>query len=571
MDINNKLTKILAAAVILVSLCISVFFVTVKQGYHEDELLTYNLANSTASLKVDGGWNSSEGFNSYLSAGEHRFDYANAYKNQIIDASHPPFYYFLVHTVCSFFPDVFNRYFAFVINAVMMSLSLILLFKIGKRVTDNNLYALLAMGGYGLSVACVTMTFYLRMYCTLMFFVLAFLYLSLVIYDRKNEIKIFDCILTFLTVMFGVLTQYYFILFAGLTGLVMLVFKIKERNIKSLLIYIGVSALGFAAALICYPYIITNVLGGNRGLGSLNINIDTITIVTYIGYKLMTYVEILAKELFIGEGWLLWASLAAAIGFGIYFRFVKKRRLKRKYFFLIIPSVVYFGLISLISPFNSDRYVAVSLPILSMLFTFTYIKIAEFIIKDKAKIVLPICLILVSAAAFAVVRPYYVYGTTSLYDIKTDKCLFIGTEAEEWNKCIDKLMLYDETYIAQTSDMSPTLAGELDAFANKRGVITNGKIDAFINGYLTSRKTDKEKLDSLSKIKDDKKLNSLSELTVYISRLADKEKVIDYIKKNTVFKSCELIQADKSFEEFYNWYDYFVETESYCNVYRFRV
>jgi Na+/H+ antiporter NhaC len=30
-----------------------------------------------------------------------------------------------------------------------------------------------------------------------------------------------------------------------------------------------------------------------------------------------------------------------------------------------------------------------------------------------------------------------------------------------------------------------------------------------------------------------------------------------------------LIQKDYSFDEFYNWYDYFVETESYCNVYRF--
>ena len=26
---------------------------------------------------------------------------------------------------------------------------------------------------------------------------------------------------------------------------------------------------------------------------------------------------------------------------------------------------------------------------------------------------------------------------------------------------------------------------------------------------------------------------------------------------------------DYSFDEFYNWYDYFVETESYCNVYKF--
>ena len=42
-----------------------------------------------------------------------------------------------------------------------------------------------------------------------------------------------------------------------------------------------------------------------------------------------------------------------------------------------------------------------------------------------------------------------------------------------------------------------------------------------------------------------------------------------YITENTKFKNYELIQADRSFDEFYNWYDYFAETESYCNVYKF--
>ena len=59
------------------------------------------------------------------------------------------------------------------------------------------------------------------------------------------------------------------------------------------------------------------------------------------------------------------------------------------------------------------------------------------------------------------------------------------------------------------------------------------------------------------------------EITVYISRLADSDTVIDSITQNTQLKNYELIQADYSFDEFYNWYDYFVETESYCNVYRF--
>ena len=167
MTISNKISRIALAAIIVVSLCISAFYLNTKQGYHEDELLTYNLANSSKQLNI-GGWNTPEDMNEYLAVyPEHRFDYAQVVQNQIIDASHPPFYYALVHTVCSFFPEVFSKWLAFVINLAMMAGALIMLFKIGKRVTDNNLYALIAVGGYALSIACITTTIYLRMYaCT---------------------------------------------------------------------------------------------------------------------------------------------------------------------------------------------------------------------------------------------------------------------------------------------------------------------------------------------------------------------------------------------------------------------
>lgn len=52
-----------------------------KQGFHEDELLTYNLANSSKQLNVDGGWNSPEDFNEYLAVSpDDRFDYAQVYE-----------------------------------------------------------------------------------------------------------------------------------------------------------------------------------------------------------------------------------------------------------------------------------------------------------------------------------------------------------------------------------------------------------------------------------------------------------------------------------------------------------
>lgn len=568
MKVSDKISRAAVVVIIVISLSVSFVYMFMKQGFHEDELLAYNLANSSKQLNTDGGWNTPEDFNEYLTAGEHRFDYANAYQNQIIDASHPPFWYFLVHTVCSFFPNVFSKFLIFAINVVMITCSLILVYKIGKRVTDNNLYALIALGGFALSIACITATIYLRMYATLMFFGLAFLYVTLKIYDRE-EIKLTDFIIEAVVIFFGVLTQYYFIVFAGLVGFVFLIYSIKDKRIKPLVFYIIAAVTAFGLAFAAYPYIISNLFGGNRGLGSLSIDIDTITIVTYVGYKLMTYVEILAKELFLGQIWLLALCALTMLVFGVYFRFIRKIKLNRKSLFLIVPAFVTFGAIALVSPFNSDRYVMISLPALSMIFTFTFIKVFTYLLKSKANFVMPVAVVLISALGIAFIRPYYIYGQTNLYEPRTKECLFIGTEIKEWNKCVDKFMNYDSTMIVQTSALSTTLTSELEDFANSRGVITNGKIKGFVDGYMTSGMLEFNAHDSLGSIKSDEKLKDLSEITVYISRIADQKTVSDYIKTNTQFKHSELIQADCDFNDFYNWYDYFVNTESYCNVYRF--
>ena len=88
MKIDNKKARIILAVIIAVSLVISTVYMFAKQGFHEDELLTYNLANSSKQLNVDGGWNSPEDFNEYLAVSpDDRFDYAQVYENQIIDAS----------------------------------------------------------------------------------------------------------------------------------------------------------------------------------------------------------------------------------------------------------------------------------------------------------------------------------------------------------------------------------------------------------------------------------------------------------------------------------------------------
>ena len=259
----------------------------------------------------------------------------------------------LVHTVCSLLPGVFSKWLAYSINVLAMAGILIMLYKIGRKITGNNLYALIGVGAYALSIACITTTIYLRMYATLTFWVLAFVYMSIKLYEKKNTVGIKDCILLAVTVLCGVLTQYYFILFAGLTGLVFLVFKIKEKCGKDLIKYIIAAVVGAGLALCIYPYIISNVLGGNCGLSSLDMSaLDMITVVTYVFYKLCTYVQILAKDMFINQVWLLGLCTAVVIGFGIYFRFVKKVKIPKKAMFAVVPAVCYFIGISLVSPFN---------------------------------------------------------------------------------------------------------------------------------------------------------------------------------------------------------------------------
>ena len=570
MKLSKTMTRTVLALIILVSLGVSVFFLAIKQGYHEDELLTYNLANSSKQLNI-GGWNTPEDMNEYLAVTEaHRFDYAQVVQNQIIDASHPPFYYALVHTVCSFFPGVFGKWLAFIINIAAMTGALLMLFQIGKRVSGSDLFALLAAGGYALSIACVTTTIYLRMYATLTFFVLAFINRTLWFYEQQKNVKLTHCLLLLPVVTLGVLTQYYFILFAGLTGLVYLIFSIKEKNIRSLLFYVVTSLIGAGLALAIYPHIIQNVLGGNRGLGSLDFSVDAITIVTYVFYKLGTYVQILSKDLFLGQVWLFAVCAGCALGFGVYLRFFRKRKLSRRAWFIVVPSLVYFFFISLVSPFNSDRYVMASLPLIAMLFVFAFIKIAGLFLKGgRAFLAVPAVLLVFCTVGILTVQPYYIYGKTNLYEPKTKDVVFVGTAMLEWNKCLDKFMNYDNIIILQTSEMSHTLAQELETFANDRGVITNGKITAFADAYMNTGNFDGAEGNSLSQIGADERLKSEDEVTVYISRLADADTVINAITQNTPLDSYELIQADYSFDDFYNWYDYFVNTESYCNVYRF--
>ena len=73
-------------------------------------------------------------------------------------------------------------------------------------------------------------------------------------------------------------------------------------------------------------------------------SIDVITAVTYIIYKLFTYVQILSKDMFLNQIWLLVLCAVCVLGFGVYLRFFKKQKLSRKATIIAVPAVKFRGL-----------------------------------------------------------------------------------------------------------------------------------------------------------------------------------------------------------------------------------
>lgn len=256
-----------------------------KAGYHEDELYSYYSSNKTAGLFVnDREWTIGESFRNELVVlpGE-QFRYGVVKQMQSWDV-HPPFYYYLLHTVCSLTPGIFSKWQGISVNLAGFVISFILLAYAAyltavypmsrqpepsdsqKQAYRKRGYALAgtvcAMWGFGAAVISGVM--FIRMYQWLTVFVLLCLCLHLHALVRKKESWSFYLLLA-VTVFLGFLTQYYYIIFHFFLGAGFCLYLLKEKKWKSLMAYVGTCAAAFGAALVYYPSALSHIFRGYRG------------------------------------------------------------------------------------------------------------------------------------------------------------------------------------------------------------------------------------------------------------------------------------------------------------------
>lgn len=328
---REKKLFILAMAVLLIlQLSVILIYGSKKSGFHEDELYTYYSTNKTAGLFIeDRTWMEGEKLRQELVVLEgEQFRYSLVKIVQSWDV-HPPFYYYLIHTVCSLSAGVFSKWQGIMVNMIAYVLSFLLLAavvftaltkpdaepdikteakpqgkadagfmsklgcmpdsKIGGRLSvlkkesgqgscekenptgkgqkERRAYLItfLACLFWGFGSAVISGVLFIRMYQWLTMFVLLCLWLHLRAI-KHSDFGIRRFLLPLaVTVFLGFMTQYYYIIFHVFLGAGFCALLLKHKRLKELFSYAAACAAGLLGAILYYPSCLSHIFRGYRG------------------------------------------------------------------------------------------------------------------------------------------------------------------------------------------------------------------------------------------------------------------------------------------------------------------
>lgn len=332
--------------------------VDVLQNRSSSKLLSYR-----ADVYEEPVWISGEQFQEYITTGEgDRFNYLSVYFN-VKDDNHPPVHFMLLHTVSSLFPGCIQPMMGCVINILAVLGCGILFMKLGmlldkEDVTKEGMGLFAGTAAallYGCSHAGIATMLLIRMYGVLIFFCLALFYLHV----RKWLEGSFDRknLWLILVTMLGFLTQYFFLFYCLILAAAAAVCLFVYKRRKELLVYIRSMVIAAVIGVGIYPFAVSDVFSSSRGVEALE-KLDS-GLSAFWG-SMVAFGEILLERCF-GNVWLGLMLVLLCLGMGVWL-FCKKRAYRPLTVFFYVPAAGYFLLAAKLSPMYVDRYQMAAFP-----------------------------------------------------------------------------------------------------------------------------------------------------------------------------------------------------------------
>lgn len=295
------------------------YFCTQKQGFHEDEFYTYYSTARTNGFFVENGkWMDRETYrNEFVVLPGERFQYDLVRQVQSWDV-HPPMYYWVFHTVASFFPGVFSKWIGLSVNLFFHEINLLLLawltYLVSKK--DGKMVFLVNLV-YGFCPAAMSGVVFIRMYEMLTTFVLlcAVLHVRVVLGDgggrTANRLPTATLFAMAAVTYLGFLTQYYYFIFLFfLAGAFCLWLLWRERRIGNCLRYALMQGLAFCLAYLTYPAFPGQMFRGQRGAQATRNFFDLSNTFERIGF----FLDLLNGYVF---GYFLFVILLAVVALAV--------------------------------------------------------------------------------------------------------------------------------------------------------------------------------------------------------------------------------------------------------------
>lgn len=430
---------ILRAAVLLCVLAVQCCFAFQKEGYHMDEMISFEMSNAEYNpwivptqpvgrlakfvqeelrgetfiqtfanladtvqdaVKNRGGskilqykadvypepvWIDSKGFTDYVTAnGKGRFNYLSVYFNEKDDV-HPPLYSMLLHTMSSLFPGVIVPFLGCFINILAILGCVLLIFRLGEVLESGGilpegsgeLWGVCAALLYGISSGAIATALLIRMYGLMTFFCVALFYAHLKKW-MGNGFGRKNKGLAAVT-MLGFWTQYFFLFYCLALAAVTAGLLAAKKRYKELRGYVIAMASAGVIGVAVFPFSIKAVLSSDRGQEAAQ----------YLGQGLAGYGTRLAAfgklllEGTFGNAALGGCILLCLLAGGILWRLrrrkgghsVFKGQVPAFLLLLLVPLGCDFLLTSRMAPYLVDRYIMPLFPFVVMFVVYLLIKL----------------------------------------------------------------------------------------------------------------------------------------------------------------------------------------------------
>lgn len=280
----------LAAVILLQILNVTFSFAVKKTGFHSDEMWSYGFANSfytpymyefsdgTSSMNM---WRDGSDFEKYITVQPgQQFRFDSVWHNEIPDM-HPPLYPAILHLICSFFPNVFSKYFAYLINIAAMAIGQIYLYRTASRLCRSDFLGLLTCIFWGFCGGFTNLNVYLRAYPLITMFSVMLLFYHTRLYLSEGSFK-GSLIKIGLIIIAGALSHHYFLVLAFIIVACFCFYYLFKKQWKNMFIYgfsmLGSVLLSFAA----FPAAVNHLFKFGNEEARINNNMPLLNGVKYL-------------------------------------------------------------------------------------------------------------------------------------------------------------------------------------------------------------------------------------------------------------------------------------------------